>query len=338
MTSLEIPNPIEQNTTADAVEVEQNYSVIESWINTNMINRFGTVPMANPLELSGDPTQDNQAANKNYVDAVIPVGTIFPYGGNGPPAGDWKLCNGQLLPQSTYPKLFGVLGTRYGTAPAGQFRVPDLRGRIPIGAHAGSTSGRFDTTGNTAGSWTVPVPSHVHAIDHNHLIFDSGNQVPANHTHEHPHTHPIAHNHASAAATGTSGAGGSHTTPIRRRTGAFPAAGTLEFVIEGSDPNFNGTGVVDNGGVAVPAHTHSLSLTVDLPAFSGNSGAVSEATTGVQSDPHHHSINVPDFEGDSEAFSKTVTYDGEHTPPLTTTTELIPPFVVINYIVRVDAT
>ena len=65
---LLLPNTIDRDTTADAVEVEQNFSVAQQYVNTNVITRDGSVAMTNPLLLAGDPTQPNQAANKGYVD------------------------------------------------------------------------------------------------------------------------------------------------------------------------------------------------------------------------------------------------------------------------------
>ncbi|MCA1326900.1 tail fiber protein [Herbaspirillum seropedicae] len=45
-------------------------------------------------------------------------------------------CNGQLLSINTYPKLFALIGNRYGGDGTSNFAVPDLRGRTPVGAGA----------------------------------------------------------------------------------------------------------------------------------------------------------------------------------------------------------
>lgn len=53
----------------------------------------------------------------------------------------WALCNGQLLPISGNQALFSLLGTTYGGNGTTNFALPNLRGRIPIGAGSGITQG-----------------------------------------------------------------------------------------------------------------------------------------------------------------------------------------------------
>lgn len=80
----------------------------------------------------------------------IAIGTVMIYGGDGTnlPNG-WLLCNGSTFDQSTYPALFNLIGNTYGTAPSGQFRVPDFKGRGPMGQDASQTE--FDALGQTGG-------------------------------------------------------------------------------------------------------------------------------------------------------------------------------------------
>lgn len=72
--------------------------------------------------------------------ATIPTGTILPFAGSVVPLG-YLLCDGSEKSQATYAELFAVIGYTYG-APndpiyplQGQntFRLPDLRGRFPLG-------------------------------------------------------------------------------------------------------------------------------------------------------------------------------------------------------------
>jgi microcystin-dependent protein len=80
-----------------------------------------------------------------FDDLVVPVGTILPWAGtaNGYlnlPKG-YLLCDGSEVEVYRYRELFQVLGSLYnGTAPltpvptaGGTFRLPDLRGRFPLG-------------------------------------------------------------------------------------------------------------------------------------------------------------------------------------------------------------
>jgi microcystin-dependent protein len=45
----------------------------------------------------------------------------------GPVPADYLPCDGRAVSRRQYPALFAVIGTEYGTAPAGTFRLPDLR-------------------------------------------------------------------------------------------------------------------------------------------------------------------------------------------------------------------
>ena len=61
-------------------------------------------------------------------------GMVIPYAGlqTQPPDG-WLYCNGQTVNRSVFSDLFSVIGTRYGSNTNQDFKVPDLRGRIPFG-------------------------------------------------------------------------------------------------------------------------------------------------------------------------------------------------------------
>jgi hypothetical protein len=76
MSSLNIPNALTNGSTADAVEVQQNFDAIETHTNTEMINRDGSVAMTAQLLLSGAPTSDLGAATKAYADGVLTTNTV----------------------------------------------------------------------------------------------------------------------------------------------------------------------------------------------------------------------------------------------------------------------
>jgi hypothetical protein len=67
---LNVPNDIENLTPADATELQQNFDAIQAFINTDVLNRDGTVAMNTQLLLAGGPTQAHHAADKAYVDQV----------------------------------------------------------------------------------------------------------------------------------------------------------------------------------------------------------------------------------------------------------------------------
>ncbi|HOB76703.1 MAG TPA: tail fiber protein, partial [Phycisphaerae bacterium] len=49
----------------------------------------------------------------------------------------WMFCDGRLLSIAQNLALFSLLGTTYGGDGVNTFALPDLRGRVPVGAGAG---------------------------------------------------------------------------------------------------------------------------------------------------------------------------------------------------------
>lgn len=64
------------------------------------------------------------------------IGMIKLFAGSYAPR-DWVLCNGQLLAVSQNRALFSLIGNIYGGDGVNTFALPDLRGRVPIGASKG---------------------------------------------------------------------------------------------------------------------------------------------------------------------------------------------------------
>jgi microcystin-dependent protein len=79
---------------------------------------------------------------------AFPTGCMFPYGGSSAPAATvggvaaWLLCDGTAVSRTTYAALFAVLGSTYGAGNGSTtFNLPDLRGRVPLGAGTGAQNG-----------------------------------------------------------------------------------------------------------------------------------------------------------------------------------------------------
>lgn len=75
----------------------------------------------------------------------VPTGTVVSFAGHNAPTG-WLLCDGTQYSSSSYPTLYAIIGTTYGGG-NGSFKVPDLRGRIPVGKNYGT----FSALGRTGG-------------------------------------------------------------------------------------------------------------------------------------------------------------------------------------------
>ena len=68
---LELPNTINNEQAADGLKLKENFDAITAWINTEVLQRDGSVEATQPVTLPGDPTADDHAANKGYVDAEV---------------------------------------------------------------------------------------------------------------------------------------------------------------------------------------------------------------------------------------------------------------------------
>jgi microcystin-dependent protein len=99
---------------------------------------------------------------------------VFPF--NFAPIG-WAMCNGQILPISQNTALFSLLGTTYGGDGKSNFALPNLQGKISIGAGQGPGLSLYDL-GQTGGTENVTLLLNQMA-SHNHNLM-SELRVPDN--------------------------------------------------------------------------------------------------------------------------------------------------------------
>ena len=72
---------------------------------------------------------------------AVPVGSMQAFAGSSAPTG-WLLCNGTTASRTTYSNLYSVIGTTYGVGDGSTtFGLPDMRGRVPMGAGTGNQQG-----------------------------------------------------------------------------------------------------------------------------------------------------------------------------------------------------
>ncbi len=95
------------------------------------------------------------------------VGVIKLFAGTFAPTG-WKFCDGSLLPVGDYQMLYSILGTQFGGDGRTTFKLPDLRGRVPIGVGQGPGLMHY-TQGFMGGQETIvldksQMPSHSHFV------------------------------------------------------------------------------------------------------------------------------------------------------------------------------
>jgi microcystin-dependent protein len=90
----------------------------------------------------------------NHV-PLVPIGSIFPFAGPAAkiPAG-YLLCDGSEILQQTYSALYQIIGYTYSSGSpsnllgAATFKLPDLRGRFPLGADNMNNNITVPSSGN----------------------------------------------------------------------------------------------------------------------------------------------------------------------------------------------
>jgi microcystin-dependent protein len=93
------------------------------------------------------------------------MGTIVAWAPNYAPS-QWLFCQGQTLSISANNALFAILGTTYGGNGTTTFQLPNLAGRVPVGAGSGAGLTTY-TLGEVGGTEKVTLnitnlPSHTH--------------------------------------------------------------------------------------------------------------------------------------------------------------------------------
>src|SRR5215212_259973 len=96
------------------------------------------------------------------------IAEIRLFAGNFAPR-NWAFCAGQILPIAQNTALFSLLGTTYGGNGQTTFALPDLRGRVAVGAGQGPGLSNI-SLGQVAGETThtlisQEIPAHNHVIN-----------------------------------------------------------------------------------------------------------------------------------------------------------------------------
>lgn len=94
------------------------------------------------------------------------IGEIRIFAGTYAPSG-WHICDGSVLSVSQNPALYALIGNTYG-GDIVNFKLPDLRGRLPIGIGISDFSTGYEI-GDIGGLAAVQLtnnnnPAHTHAL------------------------------------------------------------------------------------------------------------------------------------------------------------------------------
>ena len=311
---------LELKTTADQLDIASTRTRLLSGAHSLELSTAGhIVPGANGTQNIGasDKKVNKIWAKELDVDGAVNLsGTVaFPanYGGQVPiGAGmlwfgpdnavdpNWLILRGDVVSQATYPALFALYGTTFNTGGegAGNFRLPDMRKRIPFGADATQLSNPdARSQGKLFGSLnhTHSVPAHYHNINsvnisssgtHTHLVTDfsgprnsSNSAITFNHSHGlNNHTHSISGNVSNSSPQPTMWITGNSDSPSEGGNDAFSVLGKFGI------GNQHTVGeVIDT----VPHNHSSVGLSVGTPTGT----TVTTTETLTNGNDHRHFIN-----------------------------------------------
>ena len=232
-------------------------------------------------QLQGSAAVELADLESTGAPASAPTGTIVTYASGTIPS-SWLECNGAEVSQSTYADLFALIANTYGSAASGNFRLPDLRGRVVIGTGTGPglTARTLAATGgaeDVALSGTQ-IPSHSHVVNdsgHTHGVGDSGhthNVSDSGHDHDIGHGHTLTngeHDHDISVATTTTDLPSGFSDTVVTSVGSGPGSSTGSETLSVDNLSFTNSGVrvtgvsVNSGttGVSVNSGTTGISVT-----------------------------------------------------------------------------
>jgi microcystin-dependent protein len=181
-----------------------------------------------------------------------PVASMMPFAGATAPT-DWLFCDGAELQRSVYNQLFQAIGTQYGTpSSSAVFKLPDMRGRFPLGKDNMSnpglgqgsadrvTSPVADGLGLGAGNETKTIAKE-NLPDHEHdLRADNGDQFFAGRN--------IAGASTDPEVTTTSGPDLSNTNGAQQLPNSGGIDGTIGQAMDVMNPYLTLNYIIYTGG------------------------------------------------------------------------------------------
>ena len=224
---------------------------------------------------------------------TTPIGSITMWATATPPTG-WMLCDNTVVSYSEYPELYVALG---GVSPfSAEIRVPDMRGRFPLGA-GGTIGAAVKGIGGTT-TYTYGVAAHSH--DMGSTTAGAANPNLANvATAITEGTYSTSITEGSAKAnTGNHSHGVTGTSSANNATlnAFFGNTGSVRAFSDDAHTHADGNFVTNSyGGDAGGSHTHtmnSFTATTTSNAFTLANGGVVGDTRGVVSASTANITNV----------------------------------------------
>lgn len=254
---------------------------------------------------------------QTQIDTNTPTGMISIHSGSVAPTG-WLLCDGTSYASASYTTLFNVIGYTFGGSGA-NFSVPNLKGKVVVGIDGSQVE--FDTRGETGGAMT-----HQHTIAASSAITSSNHDGHGHNMNTHSHENSISE----------SGAGEhSHNTNQITNTGNSGNHGHGDNFTTGTSNSNSTRATGTTGGVAAPAHTHTISGGVS----SGGDHDHAITATNIASTPgnHTHSVSITNNGNNAHSAVSGGSHSHTTTVPQHTSDSLsnLQPYIALNYIIKI---
>lgn len=148
----------------------------------------------------------------------LPVGVTMAWHMAEPPD-RWLICDGSGASKTGYPKLYALLGGKYGES-TGFFGLPNLSGRSPFGADfsteldetAGALTHTLTSSEMPSHSHAVTDPGHSHRVPKQSATVNAGvnTATPAARTDNPASPHITTDPASTGISIGSTGGGGAH--------------------------------------------------------------------------------------------------------------------------------
>lgn len=258
------------------------------------------------------------------ISGIIPVGTIWQYGGSSAPAG-WLICDGSEISQSTYADLYAIIGTSFGDPGGGNFNLPNFADKFPKGVGTqslGATGGtccvsdhlHCVTSNVSSNSFTIQscnLPTHTHGYGNL-----SGCFAKSSFSHYHTADGTLcasndSHNHTNGGTVWASvlGIGSGYLVDPSNTS-----AGAGQVGIADGNRSLSGTTNSDT-------HSHNVTGNTSTCNFSGNQTV--SMSSGSTSDGGFVNASItPNLNNTTENSTSEGGHDNQ------------PPFAVVNFIIK----
>ena len=270
------------------------------------ISKLSAAPAdaAEPIAVGvNDTTKLVSTEQKVFLDSV--TGMMFMYGAAAAPTG-FLLCDGTAVSRTTYADLFAVTSTSYGVGDGSTtFNLPDLRSSFPVGQGQKTKALTFVDADVTVGTDAIAVTANKFLYTGQAVVLSTTGTLPAGLS---AGTYYIIYVSDTSVKLATSRANADDDVAVN----ITAAAG---------------------GGV----HTMTLSLTSRTLGTEG--GEESHQITTEELASHGHTPVTASSSGSDDAYNPQVSDFNDTVVPTfvvggDTPHNNMPPFVVINYIIK----